>query len=106
MSTDPVRSKIMSAIKGKDTKPEILVRKALHQKGFRYGLHSNSLPGHPDILLRKYKAIIFVNGCFWHKHDCHLFNPNRTLSEPWKKKIDQNLSRDKRNIEFYIDSGW
>jgi len=106
MVIDSTRSKIMAAIKGKDTKPEMIVRKVLHRSGFRYRLHSKSLPGHPDIVLAKHNAIILVNGCFWHKHDCHLFNPKRTLSPTWAKKIDANVERDKKNIEFYINSGW
>ena len=67
------RSRMMSGIRGKNTKPEILIRKGLHALGFRYRLHSSKLPGKPDIVLPRYRAIILINGCFWHAHNCHLF---------------------------------
>lgn len=103
---DPTRSRIMSAIKGKDTKPEFLVRRALHQRGIRYRLHSKSMPGRPDMVLPRYEAIILVNGCFWHKHNCHLFNPNRSLSPAWSGKIEANVARDRRNLGYYLENGW
>jgi len=106
MRVDPKRSKIMSAIKAKNTKPELIIRKALHSRGYRFRIHSNNFPGHPDIVLPKYKSIILVNGCFWHKHDCHIFNPKRKLSSAWASKIDGNVARDKRNINAYINAGW
>jgi len=67
------RSRMMSGIRGKNTKPEITIRSLLHRNGFRFRLHDSKLPGKPDIILKRYNAIIFVHGCFWHKHDCHLF---------------------------------
>ena len=92
------RSKMMSGIRYKDTKPEIIIRKALHAKGFRYSLHNNKLPGKPDIVLPKYNAIIFIHGCFWHQHNCHLFKWPSTRPEFWQNKISGNKERDKQNI--------
>lgn len=103
---DPVRSKIMASIKPKDTKPELTLRRALHRKGFRYRLHYKGLPGRPDLVLPKYNAIILVNGCFWHKHNCHLFNPQRRLSPAWDAKINNNVARDKKNLSLYKELGW
>ena len=102
----PERSRLMSSIKGKDTKPELIVRRALHRLGLRYRLHSKQLPGHPDLVLPKYNSIILINGCFWHKHNCHLFNPKRKLPPSWEEKINSNVARDKKNIDIYIKEGW
>lgn len=79
-----VRSKNMAAIKGRDTKPEMLVRRALHQAGFRYRLHVASLPGKPDLVFPRYKAVIFVQGCFWHQHQCAMFHWPKTRIEWWR----------------------
>nr|WP_307190518.1 very short patch repair endonuclease [Bathymodiolus platifrons methanotrophic gill symbiont] len=84
------RSQMMAGIKGKDTKPELLIRKALHKKGFRYKLHDKSLSGKPDMVFPRYKSLIFINGCFWHGHDCHLFKWPSSKSEFWKEKITKN----------------
>ncbi len=100
------RSKMMSGIKDKNTKPEILIRKALHSEGFRYRLHAGELPAKPDILLPKYKAVILVNGCFWHGHDCHLFKWPSTRPEFWQKKIEGNRARDMSNLELLRTMGW
>ena len=100
------RSRMMSGIKGSNTKPELLIRKALHKRGFRYRLHSKNLAGKPDIVLPKYKAVIFVNGCFWHKHDCHLFRWPKSRTEFWKKKITGNVKRDNRNARQLEEQGW
>ena len=100
------RSEMMSGIKGKNTKPEIIVRKALFKRGFRYRLHKKGLPGKPDIVFPKYKAVIFVNGCFWHGHDCHLFKWPKSNPEFWKEKINGTIERDKRNHKKLQDSGW
>lgn len=79
------RSRMMSGIRGKDTKPEIFVRKTLHAQGFRFRLHRKDLPGHPDIVLPKYRAVILVHGCFWHGHEaCHLFRLPKSRTEFWK----------------------
>jgi len=97
---------MMSGIKGKDTKPELLVRKGLHKLGFRYRIHGKELPGKPDIVLHKYNAAIFVNGCFWHMHDCHLFKWPSTRPEFWKEKLERNVRRDKSNYEKLRAKGW
>lgn len=90
-----IRSYNMSQIKGKDTKPEMMVRRFLFQKGFRYRLHDKNLPGKPDIVLKKYKTIIFVNGCFWHGHDnCKYFKLPKTRTEWWLNKIKKTKKRD------------
>ena len=100
------RSKMMSGIRYKDTKPEIKIRKVLHAKGFRYSLHNSKLPGKPDIVLPKYNAIIFINGCFWHQHNCHLFKWPSTRTEFWREKISGNKDRDKQNILKLKESSW
>lgn len=100
------RSRIMSLIKGKDTKPEILVRKALHSFGFRYRVHSRKLPGQPDIVLPKYKAVVMVNGCFWHGHDCHIYRPPQSQSGFWLNKINKNKTRDQKNESLLHEAGW
>lgn len=100
------RSRIMSRIGGKHTKPELLVRKALHSRGFRYRIHRRDLPGRPDIVLPRYRAIILVNGCFWHGHDCHLFRWPKTRQDFWKQKIGSNRQRDKRNLDALLAAGW
>ena len=100
------RSRMMSGIRGKNTKPEIFIRKGLHALGFRYRLHSPKLPGKPDIILPKYKAIILINGCFWHAHNCHLFKWPSTRKEFWEAKILSNKKRDRDNLKQYSDAGW
>lgn len=89
---------MMAGIKGKDTKPEVMLRKALYSRGYRYRLHDKNFPGKPDIVLRKYNAVIYVNGCFWHGHDCHLFKWPKTRQDFWKEKIESNRERDRKNI--------
>lgn len=100
------RSRIMSRIQGKNTRPELLIRKGLHSRGFRYRLHVRTLPGVPDMVFPKYRAVIFVNGCFWHRHNCHLFKWPSTRKEFWRQKIRGNLERDQRNKADLLDSGW
>lgn len=100
-----VRSYNMSQIRAKDTKPEMLVRKYLHSKGFRYRLHVKDLPGKPDIYLRKYNAVIEINGCFWHGHDCHLFQIPKTNTEFWKNKINENRKNDLNNRKKILKGG-
>jgi DNA mismatch endonuclease (patch repair protein) len=100
------RSKMMAGIQGKDTKPEIKVRKALHHAGFRYKLHDKTLPGKPDLVFPKYNAVIFVHGCFWHAHGCHLFKWPSTRTEFWKSKILGNKKRDKVNNKELIQRHW
>ena len=101
------RSYNMSRIKGKNTKPEETVRKYLFSKGFRYRKNDKRLPGKPDIVLPKYKTIIFVNGCFWHKHEgCRYFAWPQNNAEFWKVKIESNVVRDKKQYEELQDAGW
>lgn len=100
------RSRMMSGIRGKDTQPEMLIRKLLHGRGFRYRLHDKKLPGKPDIVLPRYRAVIMIHGCFWHGHDCHLFRWPSTRSEWWQKKIKGNRDHDSLIIAKLKDSGW
>lgn len=102
-----IRSYNMSRIKGKKTKPEEVVAKYLFAKGFRYRRNVKGLPGTPDIVLKKYRTVIFVNGCFWHCHEgCKWFVLPETNAEFWKKKIDCNRERDKQNYKKLQDDGW
>lgn len=104
---DPrTRSLMMSRIKGKNTAIELYIRKSLFQRGYRYRIHNTKLPGKPDIVLSKFRAAIFVNGCFWHGHDCHLFKWPRTREEFWKAKIEGNRQRDASNIELLQNQGY
>lgn len=100
------RSRMMSAIRGKNTKPELLIRKALHSYGFRFRLHRKDLPGSPDLVLPRYRAVIQVNGCFWHGHACHLFKWPKTRREFWEHKLYGNIQRDKRNTDSIRKLGW
>jgi DNA mismatch endonuclease (patch repair protein) len=100
------RSQMMAGIKGKNTKPELLIRKALHNAGFRYRIHDKKLPGKPDLVFSKYKAILFIHGCFWHGHSCHLFKWPNSRVEFWKEKITRNQEVDRLNMQKLIDSGW
>jgi DNA mismatch endonuclease (patch repair protein) len=100
------RSRMMSGIGGKNTKPEMLIRQGLHHMGFRYRLHVKDLPGKPDMVFPKYNAIILINGCFWHQHDCHMFKWPSTRREFWHKKLVGNRERDQRNLETYQKLGW
>ena len=86
----------MAAIKGRHTKPELTIRKALHAAGLRYRLHAKDLPGKPDLVFPRYRAAVFVNGCFWHQHDCHLFNWPATRDVYWRTKISRNAENDAR----------
>ena len=101
------RSYNMSQIKGKDTKPEILVRQYLHAHGFRYRLHVKDLPGKPDIVLPKYKTAIFINGCFWHGHQgCKYYVVPKTRTEWWQQKINGNIANDDKAIFALQEQGW
>lgn len=101
------RSRMMSGIRGKNTQPEMLVRKYLHAKGFRYRLHDKKLPGSPDIVLRKYQLAIFVHGCFWHRHKgCRYATTPAQNRDKWRLKFKQNTERDQRQINQLIDMGW
>lgn len=100
------RSRIMSHIKGKDTKPELMIRSAIHKAGFRYRVTPKGIIGHPDIVLPKYKAIIFVNGCFWHGHvNCTSYKPPKSNIAFWKAKISRNRKKDRRQVKALIAQG-
>lgn len=96
----------MAAIRGKDTSPERLIRRLLHARGFRYRIHGRNLPGHPDIVLPKYRAVIFIHGCFWHGHDCPAFRWPATRPDFWQAKIKGNRDRDGRQRDALIADGW
>lgn len=100
------RSDIMSKISGKETKPEITVRKFLFSKGLRYRKNVANLPGKPDILLPKYKSAIFINGCFWHGHNCKAGKLPSTKKEFWEAKIGDTIKRDQKNYSDLSNSGW
>ena len=101
------RSYNMSQIKGKETKPELIVRRFLFSHGFRYRLHDKKLPGKPDIVLPKYRTVIFVNGCFWHGHiNCKYFVVPKTRTEWWLQKIYRNKQLDKDNLLKLQEKGW
>jgi len=102
-----IRSYNMSQIKGKNTKPEMLVRKILFSKGFRYRINDKKLPGKPDIVLPKYKTVIFINGCFWHGHeDCKYYVVPKTRKEWWLDKIKTTKLRDEKNKTDLTELGW
>lgn len=101
-----VRSLNMSHIRSTNTKPEEMVRKCLFLKGFRYRKNVRNLPGCPDIVLPKYRTVIFVNGCFWHKHDCPRFKWPASNQEYWNRKITSNIERDSRNQILLEKQGW
>ena len=104
---DPdTRSRMMSGIRSTNTKPEIYIRSLLHRKGFRFKLHDSKLPGKPDIVLPKYRAIILVHGCFWHGHSCPLFKMPSTRQEFWKHKIENNRSNDDRVMLALSSLNW
>jgi DNA mismatch endonuclease (patch repair protein) len=101
-----VRSRMMSGIRGKNTKPEMIIRRGLHAKGFRYVLHDRRLPGKPDLVFPKHQAVIFVHGCFWHGHDCHLFKWPKTRKQFWRSKIHRNKELDKIALATLKRAGW
>ena len=101
------RSRMMSGIQGKNTAPEFIVRKYLHGRGLRFRLHAKELPGKPDLVFPKYKAIIFVHGCFWHQHPgCRYASKPKTRSEFWHNKLSANVKRDRHQIEALAELGW
>jgi len=105
---DPeTRSRMMSSIRGANTKPELNVRRRLHAAGFRYGLHRKDLPGRPDLVMPRHDAVIFVHGCYWHRHSgCRLATTPSTRTEFWTAKFTANKERDRRNITKLRDRGW
>ena len=105
--TPEQRSRCMAAVKGKDTKPEMIVRKYLFSQGLRFRVQVRKLPGTPDIVLPKYKTAIFVNGCFWHGHEgCKYFRLPKSNVEFWKEKIERNIERDRESMQALLDLGW
>jgi DNA mismatch endonuclease, patch repair protein len=107
--TKKKRSDVMSRIRAKNTKPELLVRTFLFSKGFRYRLHQSSLPGKPDIILKKYRTVIFVNGCFWHGHtisSCKIARFPKSNVKFWRDKIVYNQKRHKKNLSLLKKDGW
>ena len=96
----------MSRIHGKDTRPELLVRRGLHARGLRFRLHRRDLPGRPDLAFPRLRAVVFVHGCFWHGHDCPMFKLPATRSEFWASKIASNRQRDAQVLESLAASGW
>lgn len=100
------RSQNMAAIKSFNTSPEIYIRKILFSEGYRYRINQKKLPGNPDIVLAKYKTVIFINGCFWHRHNCQLTSTPKSNIEYWTKKFQLNLDRDKKNYQALINLGW
>ena len=102
----PLRSRIMAAVRGKNTKPELAVRRILHAAGFRYKLHAKDLPGRPDIVLPRHGTVILVHGCFWHGHGCQRFRLPSTRAQWWDEKIKRNRRRDANVAEELVRSGW
>jgi len=101
------RSRMMAGVKSKNTKPELLIRSLLHRNGFRFRIHKKDLPGKPDIVLPKYKAVIFIHGCFWHGHEnCRLFKIPSTRPEFWKPKILKNRENDSNAIGLLLAENW
>ena len=100
------RSRMMSGIRGKNTKPEMLLRRGLHARGLRYRLHAKNLPGSPDLVFPAKKAVLFAHGCFWHGHDCHLFRMPSTRPEFWSAKIARNQAVDVRALAQLQAAGW
>ncbi len=106
ITTPENRSRMMSGIRGKNTRPEMLVRRALFERGFRYRLHDRRLPGTPDLVLSRHRAVVFVHGCFWHGHDCVYFRWPATRPEFWRSKIMRNREVDRAAREALLASGW
>lgn len=101
------RSRMMSGIRGKDTKPELELRRHLHRMGFRYRLHGKGLPGRPDLVFPAYGAVVFVHGCFWHRHrGCRFTTTPATRPDFWSRKFEENVARDKRNTAALRRAGW
>lgn len=101
------RSRMMAGIKGRDTRPELVLRKALHARGVRYRLHGTNLPGRPDIVFPRFGAVCFVHGCFWHRHEgCRFTTSPRTRAEFWQSKFISNVERDRRNKDELMSAGW
>ena len=102
-----VRSRMMAGIRGKDTRPEMVLRREVHGRGFRYRLHDRRLPGTPDLVFKRYNAVCFVHGCFWHRHaGCRYATTPATRTDFWQAKFDANVTRDRRDCRALLDAGW
>jgi DNA mismatch endonuclease (patch repair protein) len=101
-----VRSRMMAGIRGRDTKPELMLRKGLYAAGFRYRLHVKDLPGRPDMVFPRHRAVLFAHGCFWHGHDCHLFRWPSSRQDWWREKITRNRAVDVRSEAALAEAGW
>ena len=104
--TKEQRQRCMSNVKNKNSAPEMVVRRGLHKLGLRYRLHAKNLPGTPDLVFAKYRTVLFVHGCFWHKHDCYKFSMPATRTDFWKNKLAHNKLRDENNIATLREMGW
>lgn len=104
--TPEQRRLVMSRIRGKDTRPEMLMRRGLHRRGLRYKLHGKGMLGKPDMVFPKYHAVVFVHGCFWHGHGCSLFKWPKTRAAFWKGKIDRSVERDREATATLNANGW
>lgn len=104
--TSEQRRKCMSSVRRKNTSPELVLRSILHKSGLRYRLHRKNLPGTPDIVFPRFKAVLFVHGCYWHSHGCYRSAAPKSRQEFWKKKFDQNKERDARNVDTLLGLGW
>jgi DNA mismatch endonuclease, patch repair protein len=103
----PTRSRMMSGIRGKNTKPELLVRKYLHSRGLRFRIHVKELPGKPDLVFRKFKTIVFVHGCFWHRHSgCGYATTPSSRESFWTNKLSENVARDSYQVAALVELGW
>lgn len=101
-----MRSRMMAAIRSEDTKPEVVLRRCLFRLGYRYRLHQRALPGKPDIVFPKYQAVVFVNGCFWHNHECQHVKMPATRRRWWRKKLEWNRKRDVAALKVLHGMGW
>ena len=106
-SIDPIRSRIMGAVRQKNTGPETIVRQVLHGLGLRFRLHRKDIPGTPDVVLPKHRTVVFVHGCFWHRHrGCSKTTTPKTRVEFWQEKFNRNVDRDQQNTRTLLDQGW
>ncbi|MBB6357199.1 very short patch repair endonuclease [Aminobacter aganoensis] len=107
MTVDPIRSRMMRAVKSKNTAPEMIVRKIVHRMGYRFRLHRKNLPGHPDLVFPSRRLALFVHGCFWHGHDCARgARSPKTNAQYWAQKIERNRKRDAATLEALSQEGW
>lgn len=104
--TSEQRSRLMSQVRGKDTKPELVVRRLVHSLGYRFRLHRRDLPGSPDLVFPSRRKVIFVHGCYWHRHDCKKATTPKSNTAFWQKKFDDNVMRDNKNLRDLKALGW